>query len=429
MDIAVIGISHKTAEVSTREQVAFSSEEQVAFQNWLCSRYEDSGCFVLSTCNRTEIYIAGGQAVNDLTNIRAELNTFKNTSFFTADDLTYCHRSKRAVAHFFHVVSSLDSLIIGEPQITCQVKDAYEQAHQAGSTDILLNKLHNFAIQVEKKVRTDTYLADGAVSIAFAAVEMARKIFVTLEDKNVVLIGAGETAELAAVHFQSRHVKSISVVNRTLARAETLADKFNGQAYALEQLEAAIADADIIISATASQTPVLLRSHVSALAEERNYRPLFLIDIAIPRDIAADCSDVDGVFLYNLDALQNLVAKNIERRRKEIPKAERIIEHFLKEFEDWYQTRPVTETITQLNHYFEEVRKSEYDRLKKRFPEETWSEVDYLTKSLMQKYLHHHIKTLRNSIHDPQEREKRISLVTEMYGLETNNHGSNNENY
>jgi len=353
MDIAVIGISHKTAEVAIREQVAVAENEQVALANLITGNFENSGCMVLSTCNRTEVYFSGKAALENVDEVRRIVNSFKNTDCFSDPETSYTFRGLKAVQHFFKVISSLDSQIVGETQITCQVKAAYNLAHDAHLTDDILNKLQNFGLQVEKKVRSQTFLTDGAVSISFAAVEMARKIFQDLQSKNVLLIGAGETAELAAFHFRDKKVASINVVNRTASKAKDLAGRFGGQAFGLEQMDQALEKTDIVITATSSREFVLNRQQVERMAQRRNYKPLFLIDIAIPRDIDPTCAAIDGVFLFNLDDLEVIVAKNLERRRTEIPKAERIIEGYIKEFVRWYQTRPVTETISRLNRHFE----------------------------------------------------------------------------
>jgi glutamyl-tRNA reductase len=314
--------------------------------------------------------------------------------------------------------------MIGEQQITGQVKNAYEKSLALNSTDTLLNKLYHFAMQSEKDVRNKTYLTDGAVSIAFAGVELARKIFSTLQNKTVLLIGAGETAELVALHFLKRDVKKIIVANRTLAKAETLAGKFNGQAIEMQHLAEALNNSDIVISATSGKNYVVGTDILKDVVRRRDHKPLFCIDLAIPRDIDPRSKNLDGIYLFDLDSLNNIVENNISKRKAEIPRAEKIIQNHVGAFVQWYKDLPVTSTITKLSSFFEEIREKEFQRLKKRFPEENHDEVEYLTKSLMKKYLHIHIKTLRNN---HQSRQKQhIELLSDIY--QENGNSFKNEN-
>jgi glutamyl-tRNA reductase len=310
--IALIGLSHKTASVEIRERVAFNTEEQQESIKILRETFDIDGCMILSTCNRTEVYICGEESIHEIPRIRMWLDEYKRTTYFQNDGLIYIHKGEEAVLHFFRVAAGLDSLVVGEPQITGQVKDAYQAAYELNSTNTLLNKLHNFALQAEKKVRTDTFLTDGAVSVSFAGVELARKIFSRLEDKNVLLIGAGETAELAALHFSEKGVQSFRVVNRTLSRAQELADRFRGTAYGLDQIPEAMQEVDIVISATASEEYVVTLALVESIIRHRYLKPLFLIDLAIPRDIDPNIDKLDGIYLYNIDDLEEIVKTKLE---------------------------------------------------------------------------------------------------------------------
>jgi glutamyl-tRNA reductase len=277
--------------------------------------------------------------------------------------------------------------------------------------------MYNFGMQVEKLVRSKTYLADGAVSISFAAVELARKIFGNLQNTTVLLIGAGETAELAALHFVKRDVSNIIVVNRTFKKARHLAAEFQGEAIQLKNLLQAIEQADIVITATSSDHFIVDKQDLEKVAKQRDYKPIFLIDLAIPRDVNPDVKDIDGVFLYNLDALQEIVQNNIEQREAEIPKAEKIVEDHVFKYLKWYNTLPMVKTITQLSKYFEDIREREFERLKSRFPENSLGDAEYLSKSLMKKLLHHHIMTLRRSNGDPFRLKQHIDLMGEIYQL------------
>jgi glutamyl-tRNA reductase len=415
--ITVVGFNHNTAEVDLRERATFNESQQTSIIQRLAKKYNTRGVLVLSTCNRTELYVSGRKATKYITEICSWLDTKIKENIFCNENVTYIFKGRQAIHHFFRVITSLDSQMIGEPQITGQVKDAYEKSRQLGHTDILMNKMYNFGMQVEKQVRSKTYLTDGAVSISFAGVEMARKIFGNLQNTTVLLIGAGDTAELAALHFANREVAQILVVNRTFKKARNLATKYQGKSIHMEDLHQALDQVDIVITATSSDTYILDKQLLENVARKRDYKPIFLIDLAVPRDIDPGVTDIDGVFLYNLDALEELVQKNIEQRKKEIPKAEKIVESHVSEYIKWYNTLPVVKTIKQLSRYFEDIREQEFKRLKSRFPKDSLAEVEYFSRSLMKKFLHHHIMTLRRSNQDPTRQKQHIDLVGEIYRL------------
>jgi glutamyl-tRNA reductase len=415
--LVVIGVNHHTAKVNIREKATFSEKQQTSIIQILHKKYNTRGVLVLSTCNRTEIYICGRKAIKYIWDICNWLDTLINENIFCNKDLVYIFKGKKVIFHFFRVIASLDSQIVGEPQITGQVKTAYEKAHSINHTDILINKMYNFGMQVEKQVRSKTYLTDGAVSVSFAAVELARKIFGDLTNTTVLLIGAGDMVELALLHFVKRNVSRIWIANRTLKKAQYLADKFQGEAIDIKKLEQAFEQADIVLTATSSDYYIVDKQIVEKVAKDRNYKPIFLIDLAVPRDIDPAVADIDGVFLYNLDALEEIVQNNIEQRKKEIPKAEKIVENHVTEYIKWYKTLPVIKTIMELSHYFEEIREQEFERLKNRFPEEIQGDAEYLSKSLMKKFLHQHIVLLRHSNEDPLKQKQHIDLVGDIYRL------------
>jgi glutamyl-tRNA reductase len=415
--LAVIGFNHLTADVQIREKAAFNENQQLRIMKLLSKDFNTRGSLILSTCNRTEIYVCGRKAIKFVYEICQMLDIINKTNTFCNEDITYIYTGKKAIHHFFRVITSLDSQIIGESQITGQVKTAYEKSRLLSYTDILINRMYNFGMQTEKHVRSKTYLSEGAVSISFAGVELARKIFGNLQKTKVVLIGAGDTAELAAEHFTSRDISQIYVVNRTYKNAEKVAKKFNGKAVEWSNLTEAIYQANIIITATSSDEYILNYPILEAAAKQREYKSIFLIDLAIPRDVDPSVSDIDGVFLYNLDSLQDIVNNNIKLREKEIPKAEKIVNKYVSEYIEWYNTLPVIKTITQLSQYFEEIREQEFERLKGRFSKENLEEAEYLSKSLMKKFLHHHIVSLRKSSTNPQRQKQHIDLVDEIYRL------------
>jgi glutamyl-tRNA reductase len=419
LKFTVIGINHKTAPVGIREQVVINREKQPEIANYIRNQWQIDGVLILSTCNRSELYISGADARSKLGEIRTYLDQITGTNYFKNKTITYIHQSWQAVIHFIRVISSLDSQVIGEPQITGQVKEAYQTVYDNDASDTFINKLYNFALKVEKKIRRDTFLTDGAVSISFAAVELAKKIFADLEDKNIVLIGAGETAELAAKHFISNGTSALTIINRTYAKAKKIAKQLAAHAEPITKLQDILYASDIVITATGSQTYLLTYDHLRAVCHRRNYKPIFLIDLGMPRDIDPRTENLDGVFLYNLDDLNEIVTRNLRIRHAEIPKAEKIIEDNLDELIAWHKNRSVAATIVNLTDFFEKLRSAEFDRLKKRFPKESWPEVAYLTKSMVNKILHQHIKLLKNNNSDRRHRYQLLDMLNELYEFDS----------
>jgi len=416
--LSLIGISHKTAPVDIREKVALDADRQKLLLPSLIGQYAIDGCMIVSTCNRTELYLSGEESRSILPQIRLYLDREKNCNYFSDQNFTYTFYDLDTVKHFFRVVSGLDSQILGEPQITGQVKDAYLTAQNLRTTDTVLNKLYNFALQAEKSIRSDTFLTDGAVSVSYAGVELARKIFSDLAEKRVLMIGAGETAELALTHFMERGVSQISIVNRTVNKAEELAARFNGRAFGLDQLDAAFKNADIVISATSSPQPVVTFEFIRNLMRNRRHAPLLLIDLAMPRDIEPAIQKLDDVFLYNLDDLNEVVQANLEKRRAEIPKCEKIIDTYAMDFFRWFSSHSVGATIHRLQKFFDKLRHDELDRLRKRLPPDKFSEIDYLTQSIVNKIMHKHIKAMKKSAGNPDLYQQRIDFINELYDLD-----------
>ena len=418
LNIFYIGVSFKTASVEVREKVALSVEEQKKCIRELSAHFDLEGCLILSTCNRSEFYISGEKVTHQLDQIREWLNAFKKVTVFTDNALTLILSGRDVVTHFFKVVSSLESQVIGEPQITGQVKDGYNLAHDLCATDTMLNKLFSFGLQAQKRVKNNTFLTDGAVSVSFAGVELASKIFDQIKDKHVLLVGAGETAELAATHFQKKGVSQFSVVNRTLSKSEELAGQFGGKGQGLDALETELELCDIVISATSSSQYVITNDNLRHVIKRRERRPMILIDLAIPRDIDPAVDHFDGIYLFNLDDLQEVVEANLEKRKKEIPRALRIIEEEVEAFISWASTHSIASIINRLTTHFETIRLNELKRLKSRLPVEGYEEIDYLTKSLINKFLFQHITALKKSKCDPDRYQQCVEVVYSLYNLE-----------
>ncbi|MFC2123340.1 glutamyl-tRNA reductase [Bacteroidota bacterium] len=417
--LGLIGISHKTAPVEIRDKVTLNVEEQESALKELKDAYDIEGCFVLSTCNRTEIYCSGENLDNELSEIRKWLDKFKTCHHFSDSEVAYQLQGIDAIRHFFRVISSLDSQIVGESQITGQVKDGYELAHGLEITDTVLNKLFNYGMQTKKKVHSNTYLSDGTVSVSFAGVELARKIFSDLKGKEILLVGAGKTAELAAYHFLEDGVERINVANRTLGNAQELARKFNGAAYTLDQLGSALETADIVISATSSDEYVITHELLAPVCKKRYHQPIFLIDLAIPRDMDPGIGTIDNVYLYNLDDLQEIVEANLEQRQKEIPKAQRIIDDFVEEFQKWISTYAMTSIVGSLKKRLDILRRNEILRLKKQLPENGYAdEIDNLTESIINKIVRQHVKSLKKSSGDPDKYQQHVDLIRSLLEID-----------
>lgn len=413
---AVLGISHKTAPVDIREQVALSVEEQDDVLKLFIADEHTSGAMVLSTCNRTEIYLSSEHIEASLSVFQTWFTENKKVPYFQ-DEYAYVYTGYDGLLHFFKVISSLDSQIIGETQITGQVKEAYNKALELHATDSLLNKVFNFGIQAQKKVRNNTYLCQGAVSISFAGVELAEKIFSRLEDRVVLLVGAGETAELSADHFRKKGVSTFHVVNRTLSKAQRLAEQLDGKAFGMDDIEAAFDKIDIVISATASQDYVITYEMIKKIHKKRKNAPLFLIDIAIPRDIDPAISRLDDVYLYNLDDLTEIVKLNTQKRADELPKATRIIDGVIEDFEEWFGTYSLSSTISKLKTYFQNLFHNEIKRAAKNIPEDAQPALDELEKNLTNKFLRQHIKLLKkNGSIDGQN--SHIEVIHNLFELE-----------
>jgi len=420
--LGLIGISHKTAPVEIREKVALSEEEQKTAIRHIMEHMHADGVMVLSTCNRTEVYVSKDHIDATIEQIKAWLNEFKKCTEYTDEQITYQLHDVQVVEHFFKVLSGLDSQIIGEQQITGQVKESYDLTHDLNGTDTLINKLFNFAMQAKKRVHNETFLSDGTVSISFAGVELARKIFSDLSTKNVLMIGAGKTAELAAYHFQENGVQNINVVNRTYSRAVDLAEKLGGKAYKLEELSEVLMESDIVISATSSEDYVVTSELIKPISKKRHHRPIFLIDLAIPRDIDPEIDQIDGVFLYNLDDLNEIVKANLEKRKKEIPKSMKIIQEHVHEFQKWVSMNSMSSVVGKLKKKLDMLRLNEMDRLKTKLPQNGYkSEIDHLTESIINKVVRQHVKSLKKVAHDPEEYKKQVELILSIYELENEN--------
>ena len=388
MQVILLGVSHRTAPVELRERLDFSSRDLGAAIEALALRPSAAETVVLSTCNRSEIYVVSGdpaRAREEVTGFLSEYHRLPE-SVFTPH--LFSHDSEAAVRHLFRVAAGLDSIVVGEPQILGQVKDAFQAAAEHHRAGPVLSKLFHWSFLVGKRVRTETGLGEGAVSVSFAAVALARKIFGQLNGRRVLVVGAGEISTLTAQHLRANGVGEILVTSRTQAHAEALAASVNGRSVPWDDLAQGVAVSDIVVTATGSQRPIITRAQVEAGRHRRD--PLFIIDIAVPRDVEASVGDIEQVFLYNVDDLQTLVQENLSRRSSEVDRAEAIVAEEVAKFGAWQRSRGAVPTIVALRERFDRIRRSELNRLDGKLSgltPEARTRVDEVTRLIVEKLL------------------------------------------
>ncbi len=400
MNIIVVGLSHKTAPVEIREKVAFAP---TAMQEPLRQVVELSAvaeAVIVSTCNRVEIYATSRDAESCVVQLRRFLAEYHSLDAGELEDHLYDYQGEEAIRHVFRVASSLDSMVLGEPQILGQIKTAYGYAAEFKTAGLILNRFLHKAFSVAKRVRTETEIASNAVSVSFAAVELARKIFGQLNDKTVMLIGAGEMCELAARHFINNGVSSVMVTNRTFARAEKLAVEFNGRPVPFDEFVEHLHQVDIVLTSTGAPNFILGHQKMEEVIRKRKNRPMFLIDIAVPRDIEPKVNDIANIYLYDVDDLQEVVQANLKERQKEAKKAEAIIDQEIGQFFRWLGNLDVVPTIVALRKKFEDIRQAEVEKTLGRFNglgEKEQKAIGAMTAAIVNKILHRPISMLKQS--------------------------------
>jgi glutamyl-tRNA reductase len=404
MSVAVVGASHRTAPIELRERLAFGRGE---LPGALAALADAPGAeaVVLSTCNRTELYLAGGDGGVALEQAEAMLAERLNVSPGEAARWLYVRRDREVVQHLFRVAAGLDSMIVGEPQIQGQVREAYAAAREAAAArgpvvGPALNRMFQTALGVGGRVRSETGLGVGAASVSSAAVELAKKIFGSLKGRRALVLGAGEMSEVTLECLRGEGVRTAVVANRTYARAAELAERWGGTAIHWEEFAGALPDVDIVICSTAAPRPVLTLERFRAALPKGARRPLCIIDIAIPRDVETTVGDQENVFLYNIDDLQGIVDASLDRRRAELPAAEHIVAEGVEEFWGWYASLAVVPTIRALRDHGERVRQDEVERALSRLRhlgDEDRAAVDGLTRSLLAKLLHTPTTRLREA--------------------------------
>jgi glutamyl-tRNA reductase len=396
--IVLIGLNHKTAPLAVREKIFTGCQEEKDLLSSLRSINGVGEVLYLSTCNRIEIIASveetedAGKSLNDFLAQNGGLTPTEVANCF------YEYRGEEAVRHIFRVSASLDSLVIGETQILGQVKDAYRQALAQNATGVVLNRLMHCSFRAAKRVRSETAIAVNPVSVSFAAVELAKKIFGSLTGKKILLIGAGEMAELTGMHLISNGAEEIIVANRSMPQAIALAEKFHGEAVSLDALEEKLIEVDIVISSTGAPAYIVTADLIRKIHHQRKNRLLFLIDIAVPRDIDPVASLLENVYLYNIDNLQDIVDENMNVRKKEAIKAEMIVEEEITRYVSWQKEQESVPTIVSLRNKAEEIVRAEMDKAAgwiNKLDKEEQGKVDGLVNSIVNKLLHTPVAALK----------------------------------
>ncbi len=391
MLVVVTGISHKTAALELRERLALDAETVLRVQRELLDAGGVGEVVALSTCNRTELYMYGHDS---LAARQAAVSVLAGCAGVMAGELEpslYSYSGDGAIAHLFRVTSSLDSMVVGEAQIVAQVKAAYQQAHEGGCTSLVFNRLFRHALEVGKRVRTETAIGERPVSVSSAAVELALQVFGKLKGRTVLIVGAGETSELTATHLKAHGIERILVANRSLDAAQALARGVGAAAVPFEALEEHLAAADIVVSSTAAPHYVITREQVERALRHRHHRPIFFIDIAVPRDLDPEINRVRNAYLYDIDDLQGVVEQNRRAREKEAQHAERIVQEELDNVNDWLRSLEVVPTIAVLRESMEQIRQAELARLGGKIgdlSDQQRAQVELLTTSIVNKILH-----------------------------------------
>ena len=398
MSILVVGLNHKSAPVEIREKLAFNANNIPSALTLFLQKYQTAEAVILSTCNRVEMYVScleGSVTVEGIFSYLAEFHKIESSGF---SPYMYHYKDERAVNHLFFVTASLDSMVLGENQILLQVKEAYTTAALREATGKVMNQLFQQALNVAKIIHTRTTIGKGKVSISSVAVEFAEKIFQDFTGKTVLVVGAGEMCELLLKHLYEEGARTFVVANRTFERAQELANAFHGQAIKYDLLGEYLAKADIIISSTSAPHYVIHANQVREAIKHRRGNPMFLIDIAVPRDIEPEVGNIDNVYLYNIDDLQSVVNQNIDERTREVEKCRGIIEEEVEHYMARLEEMKIEPAITQLRNHFHTIGKEELDRLKfklKNTDNGDWEQIVYTMERTMNKLLHHPAKVAK----------------------------------
>jgi len=412
MSLYTLGLNHTTAPLALRERVAFGPDALSSALRELTSGDVVKEAAILSTCNRTEVYFHGGEPAP----VARWLERAHTLAPATLAPYVYTLHDDRAVSHAFRVASGLDSMVLGEPQILGQMKQAVRQAEAAGSLGLVLNRLFQRTFAVAKDVRTHTDIGSASISMAAAAVKLAERIFPSLAEQRLLLVGAGEMIDLAATHFAARQPRTITVANRTLERGQQLSSRFGAKAITLAEMNERLAQFDVIVTCTASTLPIIGKGMLERVVKQRRHAPVLIVDLGVPRDVEAEAVELDDVFLYSVDDLADIVKDNLSIRREAVVQAERMIAEQTAHFLHWLQGRAVVPTIAALASHHETLRNRELDRARRMLAAgaPAGDVLESLARGLTSKFLHPSLAAL-NAAGDA-ERAELIALFSRVYG-------------
>ena len=420
MHLLLVGISHRTAPVELRERVDFQARDLTAALRALADRGSAREAVVVSTCNRAEMYVACDEAEPTRQDLLRFLSDYNQVAVSDIAPHAYDVVDLDAARHLFRVAAGLDSMVVGEPQILGQVKEAHTVATEARTAGAVLNRLFHASFAVGKRVRTETGLGAGAVSVSYAAVALAKKIFGDVNGRNVAVIGAGEMGKLTAIHMKAQDARHITIVSRTMAHAARTAEAIGGASAApWEELDAVLGASDIVITATGAAAPILTKAHIESVMRPRRNRPLFIIDIAMPRDVEAAAGEIEQVFLYDIDDLQATVRENMARRASEVARAEGIVNEEVEKFGVWFRSRGAIPTVVALRERFESIRRAELERLDFKLaalPPDARARVDEITHLIVEKLLLTPTEQLK-SLSDADTVGAYSEALTRLFGL------------
>jgi len=417
MNLIAISINHRTAPVEIREAVYLKEDEIRPFINIAKDNQIKEG-LILSTCNRTEIF---GIPSTDETSHESFQNLLLN--FKQSQNITEKHFqqfvSRDAIKHLFSVATGIDSLLVGDNQVFKQVKDSFQISEESNFTGYIMHRVFDATIRTGKRAISETKISDGAVTVSYAAVQLTEKIFSNLSKKSALVIGAGETGEIAAKHLSEKGIGSLAVTNRTQEKADKLSQKLNAKVIPFTEFKDSIYKFDIIISATASPEIIIRKDDVKNALKKRSNNPMILMDIAVPRDIDPETKKIDYVFYHDLDSLNIIVDQNLSKRKSEIPKVEKIIEEELDNFWEWYNSLQAAPAIKDLRDFFEDIRNEEVEKNKNKFSSEDQEKLDIVTKRIINKILHHPTVELRKTDEASASvtASTKIGIIRDLFGI------------
>lgn len=414
----VIGTNHRQSPLDFREQIAFVPDEVPGFLLRARSALDSSDFFMLSTCNRTELYALHPDLDGAASRVRDLLVEYKAIDPRRDAPKFYEYRGRNAVEQLFRVAAGIDSQALGEVQILQQVKDAYEVSLQANALGVVGERLLAAAIRCGKRARSETGISAGAMSIGFAAVSLAHKVFGDFSTRAAVVLGAGDTSALVSKHLREHGIGRLLIVNRTLERAQQLAAQFRGEALGLGDLDQALVAADFVISSTASPRPLIDAARVRSAMRARQNRTFLMVDIGVPRDVEPAARTIDNVFLHDLDGLQIMIQQTLVRRRREVPKVERIVSQEVQNFLDWHHGMRAAPVIKELRGHLEWLRDQELERHTSHLTPEQRTAVEQVTRALLNKMLHRPTNFLREASAQGESGLRRIEVARELFGLD-----------